>query len=257
MPKYERYGIWNRTMKFKEFLKIPPIIIKAMPTHGGHSKDKKPIIIKAMPTHGGHSKKIEEKASDLISEPWMHKNDNDHIAPNTLGVINHMQEQHDITKHKHVAAINKYTSHSRNINGHLIKGKEPKPIHHKLDKVLNDHEIHHDLHVYHGTNEFNPGHEASKHPQRKIQLPGYTSTTLHKKTAEQFSGTGHDKRNGKSHIIHIHLKKGQKGAYIGHNTKWDDNEYEHLLPRNTVLKIKKKPTILKDNTHVWHATVSK
>ena len=118
-----------------------------------------------------------------------------------------------------------------------------------LDKVIASKPLEHDVHVYHGTG-FHPGQEASKHPERLIRLPAYTSTSLKKSIARDFADY-----KGDRHIIHIHLKKGQHASYIADHSSIPE-EWEMLLPRNTVLKIHKEPTILSDtNDHIWHAEV--
>lgn len=121
-----------------------------------------------------------------------------------------------------------------------------------IDKVISDHgTLNHDLHVYHGAN-FDPGDLAKKHPDGHIKSPCYLSTSHRKKTAQYFAAQGHGQ--GGYHILHIHLKKGQKALPILKHSEVA-SEHEHLLPRNTVLKVHPKPKKLLHGTHIWHATV--
>jgi hypothetical protein len=63
-------------------------------------------------------------------------------------------------------------------------------------------------------------------------------------------------------VLHIHLKKGQRGLYVGEHSAVG-NEHEYLLPRHTTLKVHPTPTILPPGSHfsnmepihVWHAHV--
>lgn len=58
---------------------------------------------------------------------------------------------------------------------------------------------------------------------------GYQSTSLSKKTAEEYSG---------GNIVTINAKKGSKGAYISGLRNGKEDNFEVLLPRNSKLKIK-------------------
>ena len=136
-----------------------------------------------------------------------------------------------------------------------------------IDGFLKDQKLPHDLHVYHGTEGFDPGKLASKHPKRLIKSAAYMSTSIKKHIAAGFAGSttgtpdgvgGFTSANGynnkNKHILHIHLKKGQRAAYLGSHSNFHE-EHEALLPRNTTLKVHHEPTVLVDGTKVWHATV--
>ncbi len=93
----------------------------------------------------------------------------------------------------------------------------------------------------------------SKTKDNIIHLPAYTSVSHEKATAANFSKKIYDDE----HIIHIHMKKGDKGIQVAHISHVLD-EHETILPRNTKLKINPKPDIYKRknvNVHVWHATI--
>lgn len=108
----------------------------------------------------------------------------------------------------------------------------------------------------------NPGEVAAKHPEGHIHLPAFTSTSIHKDTAEGFAQE-HDNGYGKTrHIIHFHLPKDHKGVYIGEGHDGEkisehEREGEFVLPRGTNWKIHPQPDIYEhhngDENHVWHA----
>lgn len=258
--------------KFKEFLK-------------GKSKSSKPTLITAQPVHGAHAvekpSKKEIKEERMDHKDWLSRHENNHIGANVHAVHNALNKTKDeFDKHKARDSIQHYTSSSFGMNRELIQvaaghgsrhtssEKDPqsykdaaarnKAAHDKhvanIDRHIHNSPLEHDLHVYHGTDRFHPGREAAKNKDNKIHLPAYTSTSIHKDIARGFSVSGDDNDNG-HHVIHIHLKKGQKAAYVGNNSTMAE-EKEAILPRNTKLKIHPEPTKLNDGTHVWHAHVT-
>ena len=126
-----------------------------------------------------------------------------------------------------------------------------------IDSALKRSKLKDDVHVYHGTNGvFNPGTEAAKHPEGHIKLPAYTSTSISRGIGVSFAqpDSSRDIEERSSHVIHIHMKKGQHGMYVGSNSKFP-REREMILPRNTVLKVHPVPTELENNIKVWHAHI--
>lgn len=270
-------------------------IIDANPVHGGHSKPpQQSKLIDKQPVHGAHSKspqKIKENNDenryDLDSEGHQHikdfvrRNYNNHIGNDTFEVHHALNPSFEkFEENKHFPSIKKYSRNSWETNRELIKNAtgEKSLFHHgtydtdfdKSEKDENarihkehvnnlDASFHHpnavltrDVHVFHGTNKFNPGEEAKKGSGR-ITIPSYLSTSIDPKVASDFAG-----ENGDSHIIHIHLKKGQRAHYLGTNSHYD-HEKEMLLPRNTTLQIHPTPTITHNGdgtkTHIWHGHV--
>jgi hypothetical protein len=161
--------------------------------------------------------------------------------------------------------LHRYTKSSNSLNSELFRRHvedhpEPNPAsvptkggdsHHDvaaLDKAVS-HPLKRDVHVYSGV-RFNPGQVASRHPEGHIHLPAYTSTSLDRGVANQFADSGH--------ILHVHLKAGDKARYLGADSHYT-HEKEVLLPRHTTLKVHPEPTKVKEeggNTvHVWHAHV--
>lgn len=149
----------------------------------------------------------------------------------------------------------------------------------------------HDMYVMHGLKNWHPGKEAAKHPDGHIMLPAYTSTSIdpsigHGFTYHDTTAKVKDPKNPNrtdhtkiptAHVLKIHVKPEHKGVYLGKYSA-HDHEHEFLLPRKTVLKIHKKPTIHTDTqhyeytdwgapgsptktrinkrrTHVWHAEI--
>jgi hypothetical protein len=271
-------------------------IITAEPVHGNHSKPpRQPKLIDKDPVHGAHSKppqKIKEEHEnryDLDNDGNQHikdfvrKNHNEHLGNDHYEVHHALNLTHeDFHKNEHAPSLYKYSKQSWETNKELLNKatgqpslpsltpsqydsesskeykKENAQIHDEHVKSL-DASFHHpnavlkhDVHVFHGTNKFNPGEEAKKGSGR-ITMPGYTSTSIDPKTAHDFAGTSDD-----SHIIHIHLKKGQRAHYLGSHSNYD-NEKEMMLPRNTTLQIHPTPTVTHNGdgtkTHVWHGHV--
>jgi hypothetical protein len=266
-------------LPFKKFLKagIAPILIPSDPVHGAHSRKQiAPILIPSDPVHGAHSKPKRSLKEETVHgyHKWMEKHNNHHLGKNHEEVHEKInQSKEDFEKNPDHHHLMNYSDSSYVTNHNLLKlakkekpewadGQQSKKFNKKrkkhvvrmvngLDRTFkrDDSKLKHDLHVYHGTDKFNPGELASQHPDRKIKSAAYMSTSINKKQVEAFAG-----RHNNSHIIHIRLKKGQKAKYLGDNSK-HVNERECLLPRNTTLKIHHKPTKLSCGTHVWHARV--
>jgi len=249
---------------FKDFVK--PVLIKADPSHGAHAT--KPIVITALPSHGSHAIKRELKESyeRIVSsadkyDSWLDKNDNKHIGKD-LDEVSSNLHVHDLPSRRGFKHLKKYTDFSGTLNGHLISKHVGKSHHsdgEKLDhqaKQLDDFIKKHGsspekgMKLYHGTQEWNPGEEASKHPKRLIHLPGYTSTSVDKHLANRFAGglRLNDPSSG-SHILEIHTGPEHKGVHLG-NHSYFPGERETILPRGLTLKIHPKPRILEHTFHV-------
>ena len=262
--------------RFKEFV------------HG--KKGKEPILIPVAPVHGSHAhhKKHEKKHVDenfnmpatSNAVDWADHNDNTHLGK-TLGEVHNKldiprSKFFEIPGNEHVSG---YTQKSYRVNEDLLDKAHKRPLTwhtdpkqlsnsvKHLDKALGHQTLDHDLHVYHGTTKFNPGELSSKHPKRLIKSAAYMSTSIDKDKAMRFASRwpssdiehveGHGKSWGeaeKPHILHIHLKPGQKGMYVGDNSH-HQKEREFILPRNTVLKVHPTPTVLHNGVTVWHSHV--
>jgi hypothetical protein len=101
---------------------------------------------------------------------------------------------------------------------------------------------------------FDPGEHVGE--KGVLHLPAYTSSSTNKAVALMYT-KGH--MDSGRHVLEIHHPKGSTGLYIG------DNDYlspfghkEHIMPRNSRLKIDKEPTSYFDNNgetvNVWKAT---
>lgn len=195
-------------------------------------------------------------------EDWVHNNQNLHLGLTPEHVHSSLKSRYPISQAPHQEAIHNYNQSSKEINGALIHGSKsghPLSDSHKahvtnLDKAIDHHALTHDLHVYSGVG-FHPGEEAAKNPNNHIHLPAYTSSSIDKEKASFFARDN----KGDQHLLHIHLKPGQKGLYLGDKGK----EREFLLPRNQTLKVHPKPErvgsssnpYLPSNLHVWHAEI--
>jgi len=260
---------------FKSFIKKANLIT-AVPTHGKHAQEKPPIIT-AEPVHGKHAIKEDNDAY----YDWNYHNDNSHLGKDTQDVHNKINLSTNQFKKKHgstsVEHLHNYSAFSQDTNRHLIHkavgGKSPfennlgldpvkresnaKDMVHGVDHALKNSKLDHDLHVYHGTNTWHPGEESAKHSEGIVHLPTYLSTSISKSVGVDYTHPHTKLENKGHHILHIHLKKGQHGAYLGNNSCFD-GEHEFLMPRDTKLKIHPEPTKLKydgNDLHVWHAHV--
>lgn len=259
--------------------KKAPIVIDAIPVHGKHSRAK--------------IRESRESSKAISSDDWIDSHENNHLGEDHYKVRDKIQlSDEDWDKHPHNEAVKRYTDNSRHINERLIanaKGEthwtqvphfphfksHPSDVKHpsdagykvaskmasnklnmrtkadpfRLDKAIAHKPLEHDLHVYHGTSTWNPGALASKHPDRLVKSPAFISSSIDKDRAYRFTT-----RDENSHVLHIHLKKGQKALPILQHSN-HPREHEVLLPRDTVLKIHPKPIKLSCGTHVWHAEV--
>ncbi len=232
-----------------------------------------------------------EKRAEHRRIGWINTDDNHHLHDDTInhfGVLGAnlsekriaelsnkvsasiLNKQRKISM-KDTKTIKRYTDGSEAINKHLIRShinseyKNPvKGIYSKIkntDEALRKNKLSHHLHVYTGIG-FHPGDMLKHTKDNIIHLPAYTSTTHNKYVAANFAdkkkwdiaSAGHE---GK-HLIHLHLKPGDKATHVSH-ISYFKNEHETILPRNTKLKINPKPEIHKDHygedVHVWHATI--
>jgi hypothetical protein len=116
-------------------------------------------------------------------------------------------------------------------------------------------------------------HDPSKHVDEHghLHLPAYTSTSEYKSVAHKFAKTqasrkdvpGEEKVDG--HIIKFNMKKGDRtSGCLSKKSKYGNDspigdEKEHLLPRNTKIKIHPTPeTHVTDDgrkIHTWNAHI--
>lgn len=246
------------------------------------------IVVNGVPSAVvlNNRRKLKEDSGDRPTS-WGFVNHNKHLGADEHDVEKslHNTQQHSPKSLKHLQT---YTEGSSTINKalykHHVEGTTPEskiadPFvtakeHdlHGLDKAAEHHTLGHDLHVYSGTH-FNPGEVSAQHGEGHIHLPAFTSTSIDKETAAHFGHSaswtnpdlrkpvGSDPDPVHGHILHIHLKAGDKGAYLGQHSKFS-SEKEFLLPRNTRLKVHPTPTMhhTSHNGHsyaVWHAETVK
>jgi|GEM_PF-5352194 len=212
---------------------------------------------------GAGYEQVDGEIFENIIHNWSKINDNEDLGKSVNEIQEHLHSYHKSSDEdrKHLDKYHNYSSrelnnrlmdHHKNeekipnkILGHDIKG---------LDKAISKNKINHDMHVYSGIS-FNPKEEMNS--EGKVHVPGYLSTSISKKIAEHFADKN-ELDDGSKHILHIHLKKGQKGTYVGKNSSYD--EYEFLMPRGHILKINKTPDVHFSNKgkfHVWHAEIVK
>ena len=277
--------------------KVP--IADYYPSHGSHSQEKVPVA-DYTPSHGKHSvqEAIKLPQTMTYSEFTAH-NPNSKIHPSISGVHDHLQPSEEkwekALKPHEREAVADYTGSSVSSNRELIDTAHGRPSnydHHPdddtwtkdwknnnkvrheklikgLDSVLNRSKAPRNLTVYHGINapsskKFNPGEVASQHPDRHVRMPAYLSTTVDPHTASQFAKPevweGTEKKPTTTHMLRIHLKRGQKGfRYVGDRSSIG-GEREGILKRDSVLKIAEHPTVVHHTEtggkiHVWDAHV--
>lgn len=217
------------------------------------------------PIHFRHVGKLKEEARKHEDyEKWLNHNQNSHIDRYSSGIsrklADHVKSNHNLN-HNEIHHIKNYSSGSRELNHHLIyahKNKENvdsyhhQTIHH-LDTATKRH-IDHNMHLYSGLG-FNPHNMKNKNG--RVHLPAYTSLSHSKHTADGFAADSAWRHGGDRHILHLQVKKKDKGLHVSHLSNYHD-EHETILPRNTKIKIHKKPTTYHHygvKVHVWHAHI--
>lgn len=278
---------------------VPVPVADYVPEHGGHSKEKKNVkapLADYTPEHGGHAKprhfKEEAKSEDYFN--FVNHNPNSKIGRTHDDVhekLNPSQQSWDKKPKLHRDAASEYTGASYWINRELVakghnkpstfehldtdqgwekKGKSdyakkfPKAVK-GLDSFLKGGKVKHDMTVFHGVSakssqSFNPGELASQHPDRHIRMPAYLSTSIHPSIASSFARPMFEGKPTTTHILRIHLKKGQSGyRYLGDRSEFP-KEREGILARDKTLKISEHPTEIHHHEtggkmHVWDAHV--
>lgn len=230
----------------------------------------------ALVDFGKRKKGLNEKEEHKPDEDWFYshgENASWGSHPQEQSDELHKSENNENLEHHSRAYANHSADLNKSLLEHALRGRAHPKTHvnddHSfdiaaLDKEVSKNKLTHDLHTYSGVG-FHPGKLASEHKDRHITLPAYTSTSISKDIASQFADTAgwsqklqDETGNGTpkdKHILHFHLKAGQKGKYIGSNSNYPE-EHEYLLPRNTKVKIAEHPRMVKrrDKTyHVWDA----
>jgi hypothetical protein len=275
-------------------VKVP--VADYYPSHGSHAQQEKKVpVADYYPSHGKHSMK-EEAQNTIGLREFEQNNPNSKIDSSVHGVNQKLgsseEEWEKKLKPHEIEAVSKYTGSSHGSNKELIDTGNGRPsnFEHKenddkwtkdwkndhrksheklvsgLDSILNRSRVPRNITVMHGINavsseNFNPGEVASQHPERHIRMPAYLSTTVDPSVATSFAKPikweGDIKKPTTTHILRIHLKRGQKGyRYVGDRSSIA-GEHEGILGRGKLLKIGEHPTIIDHPTggqiHVWDA----
>jgi ADP-ribosyltransferase exoenzyme len=140
-----------------------------------------------------------------------------------------------------------------------------------LDRLIANHKLKHQLVVYTGVKE-SPAdawlnYKADITKPIRLHLPAYTSTTTNIKRAYEFSDPEvvlrkrHQPRNKDAppeefgvQVLMITIPPGNPAASLKKISEWP-HENEIILPRGLDIEIDPRPTILKNNAHVWHTQV--
>lgn len=123
---------------------------------------------------------------------------------------------------------------------------------HHLDDAINQNTHHEKFTTYSGLG-FNPSHLMNE--KGMIHLPAYTSSSTNKETALVYAKPDDEYEH---HILQITHPKGSKGLYMGDNEDVTPfGQKEHLMPRNTTIKVHPTPEIYHDvngtSINVWKA----
>lgn len=219
-----------------------------------HPVDEYGTVVDTSNSGHAHSKIKESLNEAHKNYNYFSENDNDHLGSNKDEIQKHLHKIYDRVKsHPSWPAMSRYTSSSHDLNKYLVnRHNDPKEqffnMKHasqavELDKLMKEHKNPFYLDVYHGAT-FHPGEEASKHPENRLFMPAYTSTSISKYTARGFG-------NGK-HLIHFHLEPGAQGTFVGKHSN-HPGEGEYVLPRNVSWKLHPEPTETETGHTIWHA----
>ena len=201
-----------------------------------------------------------------------------------------LYNHYDLASNPHNEYFDNYSESSYPINASLFhhhnEGGDPKQLPDEdindishddikgLDKALKYRKTPKAMTVFSGTG-FNPGMMAAKHPENKLYMPSYTSTSIDPTVATSFAkplpkgDAGEDplthytpstKEGADHHMLRINIPKGYAGSYIAASSYHPD-EKEFLLPRQQTMKINPTPEVhefehggVTHRMHIWDAT---
>lgn len=272
-------------LKFKHYFNKSNIIKR-----NGHLVDQKKGTIVCIDHNSKHPvfESFEERPK--FDQHGEYSRANDHIDQGGPENVSRALNNHYGVSDNHPAAkdLHNYTVKSRNLNNELVRrhvsGESEKPPRlfgigmsdtdkkiQRLDQALNKGRAPDNMVVYSGT-KFHPGIKAQQHPENKLFMPGYTSTTTDPDTALRFAARFKENSekdygwNPKTeegiphkHVIAFHVPKGYRGLHIS-DVSQNEGELEHLLPRKTSWKLDENPEEREYNDYnskgrvsVWHA----
>jgi len=196
-----------------------------------HVNPNKPKLIKAQIVH------VDDFKLDKNTKP-------DYVNRLHNKLTNHYTFNDD-----HKEALKQYTGGSsvpinKHIMGHSNRYDDSK-IPGRIKEALVQHETPHDFAVHTGMTRSAikqmyqaPG--ENKHGHFHIHLPAFTSTSLRRDIARDFSKEDEEENR---HYVTIHVPKGSHGAYVSHVSEHPD-EYEFILHPGAKIHIAKQPRII-------------
>jgi len=201
----------------------------------------------------GDQKRGKVDPDDKDEEDW---NDLDYAVDYTGGgsrPLNHFLHQH---------YRNKYPKNQKFNSAKNVEA---------LDRLIANHRLKHQLVVYTGVKE-SPAdawlkYKADVTKPIRLHLPAYTSTTTNINRAYEFSEhevvlrKRHQPRNKNAppeefgvQVLMITIPPGNPAASLKKISDWP-TENEIILPRGLDIEIDPRPTVLKNNAHIWHTQV--
>ena len=156
------------------------------------------------------------------------------------------------------SAIFHYTgAHYRPINKALFRGDKSILDHHQLHvhdelkKAVRTHRTREDMTVHTGMKR-DPRTFEQHEGKIKVEMPAFTSTTIHKSVAEDFARhlETHEGDKTHSHILHLDIPKGSHGSYVAHHSKIPD-EKEFILHPNARVHIDPEPLHIEEHPASW------
>lgn len=239
-------------------------VVKELPVHGSHATgEAKPNPPASKVNLGNKGKVVSEgqitHETGGASETWVSRI-NDHTIDKEHEALTDHYALHHTAGHlspDHYGHLREYTRDSSEVNGHLVHHYDEKtPLHgpisphthlermaKHIQEVTKAHKAPHTIHVYSGTG-FDPrkyGHNGDR-----LHLPAFTSASLRRDKASSFARENPTTPNlREKHILHIRVKKGQHGVYLGDHSR-HPNEREFILPHGTKLKRTHPPSVFHD-----------
>lgn len=168
------------------------------------------------------------------------------------GMAAEAADAHFDVAQKHSDAIQSYSYYSKALNfrliGKPIKAERDTPtpeqseaVHKKLLTAVDEAPpVHADMNVYSGISKQHAADIIAKHkPGDTLTTKAWTSTSFNPEVAGKFAARGTEPGENNRVVLHIRIKKGQKGVLHCESASMHNNEKESLIKPGTKLRINK------------------